>query len=359
MSGSPPVKFEAGIPLMLRDGRITYVDVFRPDAPGKYPALLCRTPYDKSLAIVGEGVNPIAAAARGYVAVIQDVRGCFTSEGEFYPFVNEIDDGYDSVEWVAGQPWCNGKVGMWGTSYLGATQWLAAKAKPPSLVAIAPGVTASDYHEGWTWQGGAFELGFNLTWIYPALTANNWENLSGRLHLPEGKLSEVIDARDNLASKLEYLPLNDLPDLQGGLAPYYYDWLAHPEYDDYWKQVCIEESHSEITVPALNYGGWYDIFLGGTIRNYVGMRRSGGTEEARRGQRLLIGPWVHAGVSTNGAGSVDFGMRAAGHPLDVPGRVLRYYDYWLKGEDNGVGDEKPVQIFVCTSSKQVGQKGSL
>ncbi len=220
MPRSHTVKIETDVPLMMRDGTITHADVFRPDAPGRFPALLSRTPYDKSSAgALAGGVNPIAAVMKGYAAVVQDVRGMYTSGGEFYTFVNEIDDGYDSVEWVAGQPWCNGKVGMWGSSYLGATQWLAAKAKPPSLAAIAPGVTASDYHEGWTWQGGAFELGFNLTWIYPSLTADNWENLSSRLHLPEGKLSELIDARDSLRSGFEHLPLKRSTGLAGRPGP--------------------------------------------------------------------------------------------------------------------------------------------
>ena len=176
------VKFEPNIPLMLRDGTITYVDVFRPDASGGVPALLQRTPYDKTGPQARPGaLDPIRAAMSGYAVVIQDVRGRYTSDGDFYAFVNEIDDGYDSVEWVASQDWCTGKVGMFGASYVGATQWLAAKSRPPSLAAIAPVVTASDYHEGWAWQGGAFELGFNLTWTMGALVSANWANLSSRL----------------------------------------------------------------------------------------------------------------------------------------------------------------------------------
>ena len=347
MAGPYSVKFEPNVPAMLRDGTITYADVYRPDAPGRFPALLQRTPYDKSSpASRLSSLDPIRAAMEGYAAVPQDVRGRHSSEGVFYPFVNEMDDGYDSVEWLASQPWCNGKVGMWGSSYVGATQWLAAKGNPPSLAAIAPGVTGSDYHEGWAWQGGAFELGFNLTWSLRSLTAENWANLSQRLHLPDRQIEDLIDARDSLRSRFEHLSLSDLPDLQGGLAPYYYDWLEHPEYDDYWQQICVEDSHSEITVPAFNYGGWYDIFLGGTIRNFASMSHDGATQKARRGQRLLIGPWVHSGAPTNIAGAVDFGMRASATMLDLQGLVLRYYDYWLKGEDRGVADEKPVRIFV-------------
>ena len=341
------IKFEPHIPLSLGDGTMTYVDVFRPDAPGKFPALLQRTPYDKSSPNSRSGpVDAIRGAMNGYAMVIQDVRGRHSSEGEFYTFVNEAEDGFNSVEWVAGQPWCNGKVGMYGVSYVGATQWLSAKAKPPSLVAIAPGVTAADYHEGWAWQGGAFELGFNLSWAVGPLVAANWDNLSRRLGLSMEGLAEVVRAKDNLTEGYLHLPTQDMPHLKNGLADYYYDWLAHPDYDDYWKKVCIQESHSDITVPSLNMGGWYDVFLGGTIGNYVGMRQNGATEAARSGQRLLLGPWIHGSTPIDVSGEFHFGTRSSSAVMDLPGVILRYYDYWLKGEDNGVADEKPVRIFV-------------
>ena len=193
---------------------------------------------------------------------------------------------------------------MYGVSYVGATQWLSAKAKPPSLVAIAPGVTAADYHEGWAWQGGAFELGFNLSWAVGPLVAANWDNLSRRLGLSMEGLAGVVRAKDNLTEGYLHLPTQDMPHLKNGLADYYYDWLAHPDYDDYWKKVCIQESHSDITVPSLNMGGWYDVFLGGTIGNYVGMRQNGATEAARSGQRLLLGPWVHGSTPHRRVGGV-------------------------------------------------------
>ncbi|MCH7744879.1 MAG: CocE/NonD family hydrolase [Chloroflexi bacterium] len=341
------VKFDSNIPLMLRDGTITYVDIFRPDADGKFPGLLQRTPYDKSSAGSRTGtIDAIRAASRGYAVAIQDIRGRYSSGGEFYTFVNEIEDGYDSVEWLASQSWCTGKVGMYGVSYVGATQWLAAKAKPPSLAAIAPGVTASNYQEGWAWQGGAFELGFNLSWTIGALTAANWANLSKRLFISGDKINDVIEAKDDLTTGFEHLPMQDMPDLKGELAPYYYDWLAHPEYDNYWKKISIEESHSDITVPSFNFGGWYDVFLGGTIRNFTRMREMGATEDARRGQRLVIGPWVHGGSPASVSGEYNFGTRASALALGLSDQILAYYDYWLKGEDNGVTDEKPVRIFV-------------
>ena len=189
MPGPYSVKFNFDLPLKMRDGTTLYADVFRPDTSDSVPALLQRTPYDKSSPASRTGtLDAVRAAMNGYAVVIQDVRGRYASEGEFYTFMNEINDGSDTIEWLAGQPWCSGSVGMYGVSYVGATQWLAAKSGVSQLKGIAPGVTASDYHEGWAWQGGAFELGFNLSWAIGALTTANWGNLSRRLSLDGGGL---------------------------------------------------------------------------------------------------------------------------------------------------------------------------
>ena len=347
MAAPYSIKVDFNVPVPMRDGATLYADVFRPDAAGRFPALITRTPYDKTSPANRTGtLDVVRAAMNGYAAVVQDVRGRYASDGEFYTFVNEINDGYDSIEWLAAQPWCTGKVGTFGISYVGATQWLAAKSKPPSLAAIAPGFTAHDYHEGWTWQGGAFELGFNLSWAIGALASANWGKISAQLGLGADDLAKLIAAKDSLCGGFSHLPLSDMPHLKDGLAPYYYDWLAHPEYDDYWQRVCIQESHSDIAIPAFNVGGWYDIFLGGTLSNYTGMRANGASQAARAGQRLLIGPWIHSGAPPNVSGEYNFGTRSAGAAIDLAGAFLRYYDHHLKGEDNGVPDDKPVRIFV-------------
>jgi len=346
------VKIDFNVPVSMRDGITLYADVFRPDAPGQFPGLMSRTPYDKGAQANRVGtLDAIRAATNGYATVVQDVRGRYESEGEFYTFVNEINDGYDSIEWLADQPWCTGKVGTYGISYVGATQWLAAKAKPPSLAAMAPGFTAADYHEGWAWQGGAFELGFNLSWATGALSAANWGKLSRDIGKGPSDLESLIRVKDDLNSGFSHLPVKDLPHLKDGIAPYYYDWLAHPEYDEYWKALCIEESHSEITTPALNVGGWYDIFMGGSIRNFTNMRNNAATEQARNGQRLVIGPWIHSGSPINVSGNFNFGSRSSSLAVDLQGMYLRYYDHYLKGEDNGVADEKPVRIFVMGANQ--------
>src|SRR5437899_11949872 len=148
--------------LKVRDGITLYADIYRPKSPDKFPVILMRTPYDKS---VGWAVSPVfKIVPRGYVVIIQDVRGRYTSEGEWYPFKHEQADGFDTVEWAAALPYADGKVGMIGASYVGATQMLAAIGQPPHLAAIAPNMTASNYHDGWTYQSGAFEQWFNQNW---------------------------------------------------------------------------------------------------------------------------------------------------------------------------------------------------
>ena len=160
VAGTHPVTAEHGVRARMRDGVQLVADVYRPDAEGRFPTLLQRTPYDRK----GGSSQAQQLAATGYVVVLQDTRGRFDSEGEFYPFRYERDDGFDSVAWAAALPHSNGRVGMFGGSYVGATQMLAAAAKPPQLVAIFPYITASDYYEGWTYQGGALMRWFASSW---------------------------------------------------------------------------------------------------------------------------------------------------------------------------------------------------
>jgi putative CocE/NonD family hydrolase len=279
---------------------------------------------------------------------VQDVRGRFASDGEFYTFRHEPEDGYDTIAWAAGQPWSSGKVGMFGLSYVGATQWLAAMTTPPALSTIVPVVTASDYHEGWAYQGGAFELGFNASWTLSNLAlATLVKRQRAGEQFSAGFREEYFGLVDNMCRAFDTLPLQDLPLLkEQNLAPYYYDWLKHPTDDEYWRQWKIEAHHQRITVPALNVGGWYDIFLGGTIRNYLGMQRQGGSPEARQYQHLVIGPWKHGVPLSSVSGDMAFGIMAESFAIDFEGVQLRWYDHWLKGLDNGVRSEAPVRLFV-------------
>jgi putative CocE/NonD family hydrolase len=330
------------VPMKTRDGLTLYADIYRPNSTGKLPVILMRTPYDKS---VGWAVGPVyKMVPRGYVVIIQDVRGRYTSEGEWYPFRHEQADGYDAVEWAAALPFCDGKVGMMGASYVGATQMLAAIARPPHLTAIAPNMTASNYHDGWTYQSGALEQWFDQNW-----TSQIAQNTLERL------IHENTDARVGVPT----LPLanysifnfGQLPvdtQLTAAIAPYYLDWLSHPDYDNYWKRWSIEEHFSDIAIPMLQVGGWYDIFNGGTLRNYMGAKAHGSTEAARTQQHLLIEIGGHAGFGRR-IGDVEFGPHAVENEYtDV---ILDWYDFLFKGIHNGFATDKPVKLFVMGANE--------
>ena len=346
MPDSISLKIESDVAVTMRDGVTLYADIYRPEGDGSFPTILQRTPYDKTNALSATMLDPIRSAKAGFAVVIQDTRGRFASEGEFYAFRDDIDDGYDTVEWAAAQAWSNGNVGMYGASYVGATQWLAAASRPPHLKAIAPTVTASNYHDGWTYQGGAFELGFNMSWTLLQLTLANFKNVSGVQGVPRERRGQLMHAVDNMTEGFDFLPTKDFPELDSGLAKYYYDWLAHPDFDEYWQKLCIEDRHSEIEVPAMHTGGWYDIFLGGTIRNYLGMKESGANETARSGQRLVIGPWAHGARGSTMVGRHYFGIMADPAATDIDGMHLRWFDHWLNDGKNGITEEAPVRIFV-------------
>ncbi|HEV2500040.1 MAG TPA: CocE/NonD family hydrolase [Terriglobia bacterium] len=326
------ILIQQNVPVPMRDGVVLRADIYRPAAPGKFPVLLERTPYNKA----GEVETAYKAAGHGYVVIIQDCRGRYASAGEWYTFKHESADGYDTVEWAAKLPYSNGKVGMFGGSYVGATQMLAAIAHPPHLAGIFPTVTASNYHRNWTYQGGALTQWFDQSWA-SGLAQNTLDR-------------RVADATDAVnyekALPLDHFSLFPAPATLGIdglkiLAPYYLDWLRHPTYDDYWKQWSIEADYSRIRVPAFHIGGWYDLFLDGTLRNYMGIKAHGGTAAARDGQRLLIIVGGHAGMGRK-VGDVDFGAQSV---PDIDGLMIRWYDYLFKGVQNGMAQEKPVKYF--------------
>ena len=337
VSMSIDIVIEHDVPLKMRDGITLYADIYRPKSSDKFPVILMRTPYDKS---VGWAVSPVfKIVPRGYVVIIQDVRGRYTSEGEWYPFKHEQADGFDTVEWAATLPYSDGKVGMMGGSYVGATQMLAAIAQPPHLAGIAPNVTASNYHENWTYQGGAFEQWFDQNWTS---------------QLAQNTLQRLIGENTNALVGTSTLPLANYPvfnfgqlpadaQLTAAIAPYYLDWLSHPDYDDYWKQWSIEEHFSSIAVPMLQVGGWYDIFNGGTLRNYMGAKAHGASEAARTKQHLLIEIGGHAGFGRR-IGDVDFGPHATENAYtDV---ILDWYDFLFKDIRNQFATDQPVKLFM-------------
>ena len=336
------VSSQTNVAVRMRDGTVLRADVYRPAGAGRFPTLLQRIPYGKhSPRYRSMYLDPMRALDRGYAVVIQDVRGRHASDGEWYPYVHEAEDGFDTIDWIASQGWSDGNVGMFGISYHGATQWLAATTAHPALKAIVPGVTADSYYDSWTYLGGVFQLFWVSGWA-AGFALDDFGERAARN--PEAKARLREWRRDPMAAA-NHLPLDDMPALRE-VADYYYDWLAHGTYDDYWKAIAPREKFDRITVPALIQGGWYDGFIRATLRCYEGMRERGASEIARSQQHLLVGPWLHQPLPDPSAGIGYFGPSASGAAIDWHGMQLAWFDRWLRDEDNGVDRDPPVYIFV-------------
>jgi len=349
------IVIEKNLEIPMRDGCVLRGDLFRPDGPEKFPVLLNRTPYDKQFPQISYNtLDAIRAAQRGYNVMFVDCRGRFASGGTFTCFADEARDGYDTIEWAARQPWAEGKVGTFGASYMGATQWLAATRTPPSLKAMVPSITASDYHNGWTYQGGAFSLFFNVSWLMTSLALGRLMREREHSDAARRELAVVMPAIDAMRPAMDFLPLREFPMFRTG-APYFFDWLDHPYYDDYWRALSIEESHAKIDVPTLNFGGWYDIFQGGTIRNFTGMKSKGASDAARR-PRLVMGPWHHTLPLGSLVGAVDMGSKSSFVSIDFDGMQLDFFDHWLKGKRNGAGDDGPVRVYTMGANEWRDEK---
>jgi uncharacterized protein len=352
------ILIDRNVSIPMRDGIRLCADIYRPVNDIPVPAILVRLPYDKDdLMMHMEAVVPVRAAEQGYAVVYQDTRGRYRSEGDFYPFVYEGQDGYDTIEWIAAQPWCSGAVGMSGASYFGATQWLAAIEQPPHLRAIAPVVTSSEYYEGWTYQGGAFQLGFCLYWVLLGLAPDTIIRLAKAHEGNDGELERLLAALDDIEEQYHHLPLSTLPIFKNSQAAgYYFDWLAHETRDVYWKGSSIQSSYDKIQVPAFNIGGWYDLFLKGTLENYEGMRAAGGSAKAREEQRLLVAPWSHGNFSAEFPG-IRFGEAASAYGIDLCGQVLQYFDAPAQGDaQKDWTMHSRVRIFVLWAKTAGGMK---
>jgi hypothetical protein len=336
------IRVENRVPVRMRDGVTLYADVYRPVGEGRHPVLVSRTPYSTERFPTAYDAA-VYLAQRGYVYVFQDIRGRHESEGRWEPFFDDEKDGYDTVEWAAKQPWSNGKVAMQGGSYLGQNQWRAAQAGPPSLVTIFPMVSSTSLYHDWITLNGGWRLSFNFGWGPVRQESRIMQNPGP--HTVNGLRAIHYDEVQ------WHLPLNTMQQLVGRNARFYDDWLAHPDYDAYWKPLNAEEVFDKITVPVHTFGGWFDIFSQGTLRGYVGMSQKGGTEKARRGSHIVIGPWGHGPSQKFGA--LDFGPAAN---VDALALQLRWYDYWLKGLDNGLASEPPVKLFVMGRNEWVYER---
>lgn len=330
------VRLERGVTCRLSDGVTLVSDHYFPAEAGPHPTLLMRQPYGRDIASTVVYAHPIWFARQGYNVVIQDVRGRGDSEGEFYPFRNEGKDGAETIAWLRGQPESNGKVGMYGFSYQGATQLLAAAQQPEGLVCIAPAMTAGDLYHGWFYHNGALRLATTLGWGLQMLKGDARRK----------KLREASDRLEaawaNVSAQASFLPFREHPALHGKDLPrYVFDWLDHDQPDEYWAGLDVSRSLEWINVPALHVSGWYDMFLGGAINGYLSLCELAGSAFARAHQYLIAGPWQHIPWGDR-IGGVDFGVEAL---LDTDTILLRWFNHWLKDSGEFAGEPR-IRHFV-------------
>jgi uncharacterized protein len=307
---------EVAVP--LRDGTVTRAEAWVPDGPPG-PAILVRTPYLKETAAPSAVVDVRLATERGYRVVLQDVRGRGSSEGDFEPFVDEEADGADSIAWLAGQDWCDGRVVMAGMSYVGATQWLAAAAAPPALTGIAPTLSSDDYAEGWSYRGGVPELGLLATWNAIDLAPFNecWHN-------------DPLRACEDLGALTRQ-------------TPWVSEWLDAGVVSDYWRSRSAAHRRDELTVPALVIGGWYDVFCDASLRSFARSRHEH--------DRLVIGPWGHDAQLSHLVGDANVGIAGSGVAAELFATILDFYDAVLAGDAPGL---PRVNVYVLGARRWIG-----
>ena len=321
----------------MRDGVRLSAAIYSPALPGRLPTILSITPYGNALFNSHPRMNAKWFAKRGYVFVGVEARGRARSGGRWDPFNRKHKtDGYDLVEWVARQPWSNGKVGMLGMCYQAYTQWWTASTAPPHLTTIVPQVALPDAFENIPYQHGVLVGAWWLNWC--------------------GAMSGVtsVDGGWN-QEDFKHTPYININSYRGGKkAPWFHEmYRQNRSIDPYWSGIAYqgEENYSRITVPTLALGGWFDANFPGTELNYLGMKRFGGSPQARR-PHMIIGPWVHD-INHRVVGGIDYGEQAT---FDVDGYTMRWLDHYLKGIDNGVEKDPPVYVFVMGENRWYAEK---
>ena len=325
-SGSTPPepRVQTNVLVPMSDGVRLAADIYLPEGDEPFPVLLTRTPYNKD-----RGARAARRyVAEGYAVVVMDSRGIYASRGDWLPYTTEARDGYDTQQWIGQQEWSNGKIGMYGTSYPGFTQLLPARFRSPYVKALVPIAAQSD-NFGSIWStNGLYHLALGLSW------GLRQEAIATEQTMPEQTWMQVMN----------HLPLNTVMEEVGVHSDFVANTIRHEAYDDFWRQMSVRDDYDEMEVPAFHVTGWYDDLVSETILNFTNMRERSRTEHARRWQKLLIGPWGH-GVRTNPVyGDVDFGTEV--EKINSFDFHMRWFDYHLKGIDNGLDDEAPISIFV-------------
>jgi uncharacterized protein len=316
------VRLERGVRCLMSDGIALISDHYYPEGEGPFATLLMRQPYGRDIASTVVYAHPVWFAHQGYHVVIQDVRGRGDSEGDFYPFRHERRDGVETIAWLRAHPQCNGRVGMYGFSYQGLTQLLAAADQPEGLLCIAPAMTACDLYHGWFYRHGALRLASSLGWGIQMLRAD-----ARRRGLVEANTA-LEAAWSNLRGQFSYVPYANHPALRDqDLPTYVHDWFDHRQPSSYWGELDISQSIDKIAIPALHVSGWFDTFLDGSVDGFLALNERAATQFARDNQYLLAGPWIHIPWGEL-IGSQNFGPEAL---LDTDTLLLRWFNHWLKG----------------------------
>ena len=355
------VAVETNRSIKMRDGCVLRADIYRPAEEGRYPAVMNRIPYGKDSARTSTVLDPVAAAATGLTVIVQDTRGQGASEGSaFYPFRDDFEDGFDTAEWIAAQPWSNGRVGAYGVSYGGNTSWQVAVADPPSLGAIAPVQSPIDWVEGWKLltRDGVLKWGLALNWTLAAIAESQVRKYSATPAELERKLALLATCIDDFHALVWTRPMTKvsaiLREVVGGAANEgdrplaYFDDIVCRRVPEEWNRLTFERTHSRVRVPAFLVAGWYDVILGHDLEHFTRMRTRAATSDAADRTRLLVGPWSHSNF-TNVVGDLDFGRRSMATSIDMNAGISSTLVEWFLSMLAGVdarADGPRVRLFV-------------
>ncbi|MDD5678679.1 MAG: CocE/NonD family hydrolase [Kiritimatiellae bacterium] len=314
---------ERDIRVPMRDGVHLSTNLFLPEGPGPFPVVFQRLPYGWSGMDLG-----LYFAPKGYAYLIQDCRGRYDSEGEFYPFVDDAKDGYDSLSWIAAQRWCDGNIGMVGPSYLGATQWLVAPEGHPNLKALIPQVMPTDIWGHCYWNRGAFTLALTAPWLCLEISART----------SDMTMANAIDMR----KFFNHLPLLTMDELGGRKNQVWRDYITHDTPGEFWDRISLTGKFDKIKAPVFIMGGWYDYHPGEAFRQFAQLREHAPNEELRRAHRIIVGPWDH--IWNTKLGELDF---SAEGKLDLNDLSWRWFEQHLRGAAPAAdGAAAPITIFV-------------
>ena len=327
------VEVRTDVKIPMRDGVELSANLFLPKAQGKFPVILVRSPYGKGDEKQGDG---LFYAAHGYVFVSQDCRGKGASNGQWEPFANECNDGRDTQKWLLNQPWCNGSIGTSGGSYVGFTQWISAPGAGEHLKAMFPVVPLVDAYGDGVYTNGALNLALIMGW-------------GSLVSFRPGEEVAMFGWREqDWVQAYRTLPLGEWDRAIGRKVQYLRDWVSHPHFDEYWAARSVRNRWQDISVPICAVGGWYDIFAKSVFDHINAVRATSRSQQARKHQHLLMGPWGH-GISQDGkVGDLDFGKESVVNLREIQ---TKWFDYWLKGEQTGVDTWPAFRIFVMGSNQ--------